>query len=139
MLPELLQRSAASDAAQLGSSPAALPGTKAGSGSAGSCSSAGAPAASGEGSQHAVAAAADALNPKAVSWRPDSLAWLEGVQAQAGSRYGVAAATYEAALQSSHNDPQTRRFIRERLVECHAAAGEWDAVQHIAGDAQVLR
>jgi hypothetical protein len=129
MLPELLQRQGNTTAEQGGRSGA----TPASEGRSGSIAAA-EPTAAGDGSQPATAAAANPGSRATLQWRADSLAWLDGMEAQAASCYAQAAAAYAAALPALHADPHMRRFTRERLGECHAAAGDWAALQRLAAD-----
>lgn len=126
MLPELLQQQGNGSAKQSASSRTA-PTTEGSSGRTTAAESASA----GDGSEPV---AADPGSDATPQWRPDSLAWLDGVAAQAASCYAQAAAAYAAALPVLHADVQMRRFVRERLGECHAAAGDWAALQRLAAD-----
>jgi hypothetical protein len=123
MLPELLQQQAGGSSSRSGSDSAAPSGTGDPGGSRDSA---------------AAAATAESGSGMTLQWRADSLAWLDGVEAQAASCHAKAAAAYTAALSELSADAAMRRFLHERLSECHAAAGDWGALQRLsAGDEQV--
>ena len=132
MLPELLQQQGSTTAEQGGRSSRT---TAANEGKSGSIAAA-EPAAVGDGSEPATAAAANPGSRASLQWRADILAWLHGVEAQAASCHDQAAAAYAAALPALHADAQMLRYVRERLAECHAATGHSGVLQRLAAGAE---